>query len=386
MIPAPARAVFEMLSERGPAPKLSREQWTELIAFTDRFQLTLHLRGVEGLPLRVEGEIAGRLAKNRARRERLWEAYGEVSQALKAAGVEFVALKGFTHETGFGIAENRLQYDLDFLCQREDRARAGRALVQAGYAPHTGKSLSPEHARPFVRPFQWKWRGDYYDPEIPIAVELHDTIWDLEPDRIRIDTAAFWSRRTELVAGGEPIPAWCEADRLGFAALHLLRHTLRNDARPAHAFELAQFVRERREDSGFWEEWRRLRDPGLRVLELAGLRLATEWFGGGKALRPAGGLPGKVEGWFRQFGWSPIANLMGSNKDAVWLHLALLENWRDRAAVLGRKLAPLRLPHQDANLAGRIGYHARALGPTLSRGLRWWLRRSTVSTAAQISD
>jgi hypothetical protein len=387
MIPAAVRALFEMLSGAGEAPMLSCEQWKELLAFTDRFQFTLQLRGVPGLPLRVEAEIEERLAKNRARRERLREAYGEIAEALNAAGVEFVVLKGFTHESGFGVAaENRLQYDLDFLCREEDRARACMALAKAGYLPHQGKSLSPEHSRPFVRPREWKWRGDYYDPEIPIPVELHDTIWDPEQDRIRIGSSAFWGRRTVLMVDGMPVPALCEVDRLGFAALHLLRHVLRNDARPAHAFELAQFLRARGDDQAFWREWRRLRDPEVRVLELAGLRFAAEWFGLLDALAPAGILPRNVEGWFRHFAWSPIANLTGGNKDPVWLHLALLENWRDRAAVLRRRLAPLRLPHQDASFSGRLRYHAAALAPALSSGLRWWLRRKTVSTTAQISD
>ena len=387
MIPLIVRAIFEMLSRSGAAPALSDEQWRGVLAFTDRFQLTLHLRGVSGLPSRVEAEIEERLAKNRTRRERLREAYRETSHRLNAAGVEFVALKGFTHESGFGFhASHRLQYDLDFLCRPEDRARACAALRGAGYVPHQGKSLSPEHLHPWVRPFDWKWRGDYYDPEIPISVELHDTIWDPEQDRIRIGNSAFWGRRTVLTVDGMPVPALCEVDRLGFAALHLLRHVLHNDARPAHAFELAQFLRARGDDEPFWAQWLNLHDPNLRTLELTGLRFAAEWFGAPDKLAPAGCLPGNVEAWFRDFAWSPIANLAGGNKDVVWLHLALLENWRDRAAVLRRKLAPLGLPRQGASFASRLRYHAAALAPALSSGLRWRLRRNTVSTAPQISD
>ena len=207
-----------------------------------------------------------------------------------------------------------------------------------------------------------------------------------EQDRIRIGTAAFWRRRTMFSIDGIAIPALCEADRLGFAALHLLRHVLRNDARPAHAFELARFLLAHGDDESFWAGWRSLRNPHLRTLELTGLRFAAEWFGVPNKLAPAGCLPENVEAWFQHFAWSPIANLAGGNKDVVWLHLALLENWRDRAAVLRRRLAPLRLPHQDASFAERLRYHAAALAPALSSGLRWRLRRNTVSTAPQISD
>ena len=103
MIPAVVRATFDVLSGAGAAPDLSHEQWNDLLAFTDRFQLTLHLRDAYGLPSRVGAEIEERLAKNRTRRERLREAFQGVAQALNAAGVEFVLLKGFTHESGFGI-------------------------------------------------------------------------------------------------------------------------------------------------------------------------------------------------------------------------------------------------------------------------------------------
>jgi len=387
MIPPAVRATFDMLSGAGAAPVLGCEQWADLLAFTDRFQLTLHLRGVSGLPPRVEAEIEQRVAKNRTRRARLREAFQELLAALNAAGVDFVVLKGFTHESGFGFdASNRLQYDLDFLCLPEDRARASQALRETRYVPHPGESLSPEHSRPFVRPFDWKWRGDYYDPEIPISVELHDAVWNPEWDRIRVDSSAFWARRTVLPVDGAPIPALCEVDRVGFAALHLLRHALRNDARPSHAFELARFLRARGDDESFWAGWWKLHDPKLRALELIGLRFAAEWFGLAGLPASTGRLPHNLEAWFRHFAWSPIANLTGGNKDVVWLHLALLENWRDRAAVLRRRLAPLRPPRQGASFSGRLRYHAAALAPALSSGLRWWRRRNTVSTTAQISD
>jgi hypothetical protein len=175
-------------------------------------------------------------------------------------------------------------------------------------------------------------------------------------------------------------------DRAGFAALHVLRHVLRNDARPAHAFELAQLLRMRGEDDLFWTGWRQSRDARLGGLETAGFRFAAEWFGvRGKPPR-SGEQPERVETWFRNFVWSPIANLTGSNKDAIWLHLALLDNWGDRTRVVCRRLAPLRLPNANASFAGRLRYHATALAPAIFNGLRWWLGGDTDSTAPQISD
>jgi hypothetical protein len=387
VIPPAIRAVFDMLSRgaRARACPTTDSHWKEILAFTDRFQLTLHLRGTPGLPPWLEEEIGVRLAKNLKRRERLRDRYVEVSHALNVAGIEFVLLKGFTHEAGFGIQpENRLQYDLDLLWRPEDRARATEALRQIGYVPHSGRSLSAEHSRPFVRPCNWKWRGDYFDPDIPIAIELHDSIWNPAEDRIRIDTSRFWNRQTILDWNGLQLPVLSEADRVGFAALHVLRHVVRNDARPAHAFELAQLLRIRSRDDSLWSQWLESRDDSQRTLESVAFRFAAEWFGIERVCLPFE-LPSKIEAWFNQFAWSPIANLFRPNKDAVWLHLALLGSWRDCASVICRRLTPFRFPHRNASFTQRLRYHAAAFAPALLRGLRWWWR-TTVSTASQISD
>jgi len=213
---------------------------------------------------------------------------------------------------------------------------------------------------------------------MPIAIELHDSIWNPSHDRIRIDTAAFLRRRTR--------EALAPVDRAGFAALHVLRHVLRHDARLAHAFELFRLLETG--DPALWRNWIESRDPTLRRLELVGFRLASEWFH-----RP---LPETLEHewlqqstgvktWFREFAWSPVENRLGCNKDAVWLHLAMLDSWGDRARVLFHRLTPLRRPHHSSFWT-RLRYHAGALTPALFNGVRWWWRRRTVSTTPQISD
>src|ERR1700689_4441214 len=112
------RTLFEMVGSHAPAPSLTEAQWRELLTFADRTQLTLHLRRTPGLPLWIVDEIADRHAKNAERRRRLRDAYGTVVRAFKAAEIDFVLLKGFTHEVGFGIdGSARVQYDLDILMQ-----------------------------------------------------------------------------------------------------------------------------------------------------------------------------------------------------------------------------------------------------------------------------
>jgi hypothetical protein len=357
---------------------LRDSEWRELLAFADRTQLTLHVRGKAGLPSWLNAEIEARRVRNLDRRRRLREAFAEIKYAFKVAEVEFVVLKGFTHETGFGIdPDARVQYDLDLLCLPSELSRAREALQTLGYTPHRARSLNDEHSQPWVRPSIWTWKGDYFDPEIPISVELHDTLWNPTRDRLHIDSAAFWSRRS-----GHSLS---EVDRAGFAALHVLRHVLRQDVRPAHTYELARLLETR--DVSVWHEWLQQHDARLRALEIVGFRFASEWFG--RCLpeiveREWLTQPQSVTTWFRQFSWSPIANLFGPNKDAVWLHLALLERWSDRFHVFCHRVTPFRRPHAD--LFDRLRYHAGALAPALFSGLCWWWRRKVDSTASQISD
>ena len=94
--------------------------------------------------------------------------------------------------------------------------------------------------------------------------------------------------------------------------------------------------------------------------------------------------PKSVEAWFTDYAWSPVANLIAPNKDTVWLHLALVENWLDRARVFRDRLIPVRLPHEP--FFGRLRYHAEALAPALVSGVRWWRRRDAASTASEISN
>ena len=379
MIPLPVRTLFHLLSRSPWLPHLSDMEWRELLAFADRTQLTLHLGGKAGLPPWLDVEIEARRVRNMERRRRLRETFAEIEHAFNAAAVEFVILKGFTHESGFGIYPNaRVQYDLDLLCAPAELSRARDTLRTLGYLPHGGKSLSDEHSRPLVRPFTWAWRGDYFDPEMPIAVELHDSIWNATHDRFHIDTAAFWNRRS-----GNSL---ARTDVAGFAALHVLRHALRQDARPAHAYELARLLQTR--DALFWRDWIEHRDPRLRGLESVGLRFASEWFS--CALPEAVDRewlrqPGPVKDWFREFAWSPIANILGRNKDSIWLHLALLERGSDRMRVFCHRMTPLRLPHH-ANVWERGRYHAGAFALAFFNGLRWWWRRRVASTASHISN
>jgi len=189
-LPSPVRALLQSLSGQTLDPPLAENEQRELQELADRTHCTLFLTGHE--------ITCPTFAKNAERRKRLWAAYDEAAAALTRNGIEFVLLKGFTHEADFGIdPRKRYQSDLDFLCLPGDIARAQSALEQIGYAEHGPAALSDNHARPLVKPFSWQWRGDYFDTDLPISIELHHSLWSSGRDRIRIpDVHEFWSRRT----------------------------------------------------------------------------------------------------------------------------------------------------------------------------------------------
>ncbi len=406
-IPRWAAALFSALrfSEASVAglAQLDEAEWQTLLAFCDRMQLTLLLPSVGGaaLPDRVRRRIAENLQDNAARYELLKRAGLEIAQAFQAEAIEFVTLKGVTQWPGF-VSDPRLrvQWDLDFFCPPAHLPRAGGALQALGYAAVDGYEAFPvDHLPTMIRQTGWRWRGNYFDPEIPPSVDLHFRFWDAETEGFDVPgVGQFWRRRVERSVDGQRWPALDPADALGYSALHLLRHWLRGSLRPHQVYELAYFLETHAAGDEFWNAWGETHPALLRRLEAIGFRLASEWFGcrlSAVAEREVRALGEDVGRWFERYAASPVEALFRPNKDEVWLHYGLLESAPARRKVLRRRLLPLRLPppHEPyvprepvswpvrlrrqakyaAHVIDRAAHHARALVPTLWRG-RFWLR------------
>jgi hypothetical protein len=395
-LPAHARMLLALL-QGDAAPSCTDETWRDVLSFADRSQCTIFLRHTPGLPFWFREEIEARRIKNAARRARLLAEYDTVTGALDKQSIEFVLLKGFTHEKGFGIdGSGRVQYDIDLWCPGGGHARRAEATLRAlGYAPNGTAELSGVHGCPLVRPHSWRWRGDYYDPEMPVAIEVHTKLWNEQRERIGTPgLEKCWERRTAVEVDGRTMQALAEPDRVAFAALHCLRHVLHNDVRVSHVYELARFLSLRGNDTAFWDVWRSTQDPLLRRLQAVAFRFPSEWFACPfpRVLEcEYRELPPRIHVWFSRFALSPIENLVRPNKDAAWLHARLAGRWTDRIAVLRERLAPLKRPDAVqaegsyfAHFLGRLKYHAAALAPALWSGLR--LRKTAPSSASHTSD
>lgn len=378
-------------------------EWEQLLDFSDSMHLTLQMgRACSGsLPDWVRSRIEQNRSDNAERFEQIKTAYRDIAAALHLAGVEHIVLKGFAQWADQADPRDRMQGDIDIFCPQASAGSARDAIGALGYAPIKGFDHSPsDHLPAMIRSTGWKWRGNYFDPEMPVSVDIHFRFWDAE--RMRISPGGleqFWHRRVERDVDGFTFPALHPADSLGYAALHALRHLLHGTLSLNHIYEIAWFLQHSKNDRPFWTDWQHRHDPSLRRLEAVCFRLAVEWFACGtpeEAQADIEELPASVGRWFAEYGESPLSAVFFPNKDALWLHLSLIESGRDRRAVFLRRAFPIELPSVEAveartaqlkeppgntasrsaryvaHVGSRALHHGRMLPRALTHGTRWW--------------
>lgn len=319
--------------------------WPELLDRMDRAQMTLPFgtRCRDVLPDAVVSRIDRNLADNAQRHERLFQEYCLVTQKLDACSVPFVVLKGLSHDAPFYTNDpcQRPQSDIDLYVPAQFVNRAYDALLDAGFTPVGSRNARTDHLPPMIRQRDWCWRGNYYAADLPLTVELHFRLWDVESERIPVHCEAYWDRRTKLLIRGLEIPVLSQEDRLSYATMHLIRHLFRGDLRLYHVYELAYFLQHTQENDAMWERWRCNKKDDYPLIEAIAFRLAAAWFGCSIhpiVRRTIEALPSSIDRWFQLFALSPFAS--GPNKDELILHLSLLNNKRDRYHVLLRRLFP----------------------------------------------
>lgn len=377
--------------------------WPALLRALDDHGLTLPLgiRRGNALPCFVQARIERNLADNAQRHTRLVEAYREVTSALQVRGIGYAVLKGLSRWPYYcSDLRHRPSYDIDLYCPENAISRALAVLTELGYEPvHAGSHRETDHLPRMIRKTGWIWRQNYYDPEMPLAVELHFRFWDEVTEHFSTgDTSLFWHRRVIRDVAGMPLPVLNPVDALSYSALHLVRHLLRGALRLHHVYEMGHFLEASAADDAFWAEWR---DTGLascRGLEAIAFRVAREWFQCDihpVAREAVEQLPHSVERWFELFGNSPALIAGSPNKNELWLHCCLLTSARDRREIVLRRLFPVRRgrvilnPHVQPDrtslrmriegrryacvfLAQRAAHHCAAIVQTLRSGLLWW--------------
>jgi hypothetical protein len=396
-VPPHVAAVLAALKFRGPRREdlraLDDAAWKDLLPLCDQLHLTILLRQnfEADIPNWVRLRIDQNILDNKERFERIRAIYLEIANALQQVGAEHLVLKGFAQSPDFvKDLSSRLQSDLDLYCPPESIHAAQGALSNLGYESIQGTEQQPtDHLPAMLRKTPWQWRGNYFDPELPVGIDLHFRFWNDVNTRLRVEGLdQFWTRRITRHAAFS-FPALSTVDGLGYAALHVFHHLQMGGLTPCHVYELAGFLHENADQAQFWEHWRNSHDDSLRRIEAVSFKLASEWF----ACRlpeavesEIHDLPGAVQQWFRKYADSPLNSWLSPNKDALWLHLALLETVRDKALVFCSSVLPMRVPPAKAiqrwswrtypkflaYAVSRVSYHLRSAPRTLWDGLRWW--------------
>ena len=327
-IPLYAQAVFDALQFAEPSfdalKGLSDNEWRQLIGFCHRTQLAIPfaLRSQDYLPAWVADRFHQNLANNAERWRRTKHAYQEASGAFEGAGLEFITLKGFSHAPSF-VADPRLrtQYDLDLFFLPDQLLAARDVAFRLGYEPLVARDRHPvDHLPTLIRKTGWEWRGDYFNPELPLALELHFRLWDAATEGFAVPGLDnFWERRRRRTLEDIEFTSLAAIDLPGYASAHALRHLLRGDSRPSHFYEIACFI-ERNSDAGLWRTWRECHDEPLRRVQAICFAIASHWFGctlPAIAQQEIEQLKEPVRGWLSAYAQTPATDPLSPHQERI---------------------------------------------------------------------
>ncbi len=355
-IPFEVRSLISALQLSNPdtlsLQKLTSDEWTSLLAFSDLAHLTLPIARLsnEGFPDWVVERLRTNLADNTLRFERVKATYREAAETLKQAGIEHLVIKGFTQTPGY-VADPifRAQSDIDIFCLPTDINAAYSALQAIGYKPSDIgiNRARADHVEALVRLGDWRWKGNPFDPEMPLGIELHFCLWNERASQISIpETEFFWERRTMRTIGGFSFSCLSSIDQLGYLALHILRNLFQGDWIIHHVHELATFLHSHADNDSFWQIWNEKHSPSLRSYEAIAFFYARAWFD--CRIHPLAAyeidkLPATSRSWLNYFSESALDVMFQTNKDSLWLHLGFLSSRSEKWMVIKRRLIPAQI-------------------------------------------
>lgn len=355
-LPFEVVALIEALQFQGGSTdrlhNMEDSAWKSLLRFSDFANLTLSLAQARhvGIPDWVEQRLQQNLAETALRFERVCAVYSEAANALCTAGVPYIVLKGFSQAPDYVRHPGfRAQSDLDFYCPAELIPAAQAALKTLGYGPAREAAYYrfADHGPTLARPTTWEWKGNFFDPEKPLTIELHFCLWNTGVTGIPIPGVdLFWNRRVVRTIDGLSFMALNAVDHLGYMALHILREVINGGWMGHHLYELAGFLHRHVDDRIFWEQRENDHDPQLRRLETVVFCLAERWYSCTIAepiRREMGCLPLPLRAWCAQFNAAPLEAMFRPNKDGRLLQFLIADTWSARRISAFRVLAPARI-------------------------------------------
>ena len=260
---------------------VSEETWQRNLRWLDRSGLALPLaarfealRPGATVPARVRAELQRRLLDNHSRMERMLAFLHDATQALNAAGVHYCCVKGFSLIPDcFDGMRERHQVDLDFLIAPKNVNSACSAIEALGYRM---QRFSASGEMRFIKPWKRHIGANGYLYQLPEAppIEFHTRLWEAEPDEIEFQSLSMYPDQAEVheVCGVE-FPRLRPAYHFVYLLLHIFRHLLGSWTRLLGLWEVATFIRARRDCDELWEEAARLIGNDRRLASVCALVL-----------------------------------------------------------------------------------------------------------------
>ena len=408
-IPKEVKALFAALQLRDEHTQqlesLNEEEWKSLLSFCERSYLTFPLLQVQNdrFPSWVVEQLKNNAVDNAKRFERTKKTYVELAKVLESSDVLFIVMKGFAKCPEY-VSDPRLrmQSDIDLYCPGDAIHQAYSALSAIGYDPDQVEDYSlSDHLPTLFRNEGWTWRGEAFDPDMPLPVELHFCLWNETLTHFSVPNLdEFWGRRVTRSLEDFTFPTFCEVDGLGYYALHMLRNLLRGCLTARDVYELAVFLHRHAEDTAFWASWRELHGDTLRSMQAIAFGVAKAWYDcntSPEAEAEIDNLSPAIQKWFQMFAYSPLEVMFHPNKDHAWLHLSLLTSSKEKLSTLPKILGPAVIPRLrtragDLDRFGRARkywptqphlkylfyfvsrsvHHMRVIPSALWHGFRWW--------------
>jgi Uncharacterised nucleotidyltransferase len=203
----------------------------------------------QDLPPEILAGLRSRLTDNRQRTADLFAELLRINQALQAAGLRYVNLKGFTLVPNYCPDPSlRCQFDLDFLVSSPDALPCRAVLEATGYV----LAGSSENVLEFKAGYQQPSSiNDLYKTRSQRAVEVHFVPTSAEAVSLKAGPLA---RCRKQVWNGIVFPILCDTDMFLLQARHVLRHVKSEWTRISWLLEFRTFVLSRHTDVNFWQE------------------------------------------------------------------------------------------------------------------------------------
>ena len=347
--------------------RFSSRTWQDNFPWLDASGLALYfldrLRSLkldDAMPGCILSQLEQRHADNKQRTSFLFQEFVRINAAFRAAGLEYVNLKGFTLVPGYcPDLSLRCQMDFDFLICEAEAQQCQDLLRTLGYSlmgsnGHVMEFKSDAGSVPHIRSL-YKARPQH-------VVEVHfcdDARFEFQPGLL--------DRSVNLTLDGIDYRALAPEDMFLCQASHIFRHIRSEWTRISWLLEFRNFIAAHFEDAGFWNNLRERaeQEPGAALAVGVALKLAEKAFGdfAPHELRSwaAGSLPATVALWIDHYGDDVLLARFPGGK----LYLILereLDGSREMSRTIRRRLLPMRGP-------------ARVTTPDMSLGTRFKAHR-----------